>query len=140
MTVRSEVAGTGLFLAERRVEALLIGEARRRVVTRMFGIPGNEQSLFVTVILAGSAATALGGLVARPGRPSGGDVAIACAVLNATIGAITGVSSRAAPLVGGLITFAVVAHAVRPVVAGSARQGRALLHEIRAAYDARYAS
>ena len=39
-----------------------------------------------------------------------------------------------------LITFAVVAHAIRPVMSGSARRGRALLHEVRAAYDLRYAS
>lgn len=140
MTFRSEVAGAGLFIADRRVEALLVGEARRRACTRMFGIPGDQQSMLVTVILAGSAATALGGLVARPlPRPSGGDAAMGGAVLNAALGALVG-TSRAAPLAGGLITFAVVAHALRPVLVGSGRQGRALLHQLRAAYDARYAS
>ena len=141
MAFRNEVAGAGQFFADRRVEALLVGEARRRVVTRMFGIPGEEQSLLVTTILAGSVATAVGGLVARPlPRPSGSVAAIGGAVVNATFGAMAGVSPRTAPVAGGLIAFAVVAHALRPVVAASAREGRALMHDLRAAYDAQYAS
>src|SRR3954454_23665130 len=137
MTLRTEVADAAQFLADRRVEALLLGEARRRAVTRMFGIPGEEQSLLVTMILAGSAATVLGGLVTRPlPRPSRADAAMGGAVLNAAIGVMVG-TSRAAPLVGGVITFAVVAHALRPVMAGSTRRGRALVHELRAAYDTR---
>ena len=140
MAFRNEVAGAGQFVADRRVEALLVGEMRRRVVTRTFGIPRDEQSLLVTIILAGSVATALGGLVARPlPRPSGVDALAGGAVLNAALGAMAG-TSRTAPLAGGLITFAVVAHALRPVMSGSARRGRALLHELRAAYDTRYAS
>jgi hypothetical protein len=140
MTLRNEVAGAGQFLADRRVEALLLGEARRRAVTRMFGIPAQEQSLLVTMILAGSAATVLGGMVARPlPHLSGGDAAIGGAVVNAALGAIAG-TSRTAPVAGGLVTFAVVAHALRPVIAGSTRRGRALAHELRAAYDARYAT
>ena len=139
MTLRNELAGAGEFVIDRRVEALLVREARRRALTRIFGIPGEEQSLLVTIILAGSAATVLGGLLARPlPHPSGDDAAIVGAVVNAGFGAMMG-TSRAAPVAGGLITFAVVAHALRPVVAGSARQGRALLHELRGAYDARYA-
>src|SRR5215208_2545680 len=131
MPFRNELAGAGEFLADRRVEARLLGEARRRAVTRAFGIPGEEQSLLVTMILAGSVATVLGGLAARPlPHLSGADAAF---------GAMVG-TSKAAPVAGGLITFAVVAHALRPVVAGSARRGRAVVHELRAAYDARYAS
>jgi hypothetical protein len=140
MGIREEVGGAGQFVTDRRVEALLVGEARRRAVTRMFGVPGGEQSLLVTLILAGSAATVLGGMVARPlPRLSGADAAIGGAALNAGLGAMVG-ASRTAPLAGGLITFAVVAHAIRPVMSGSARRGRALLHEVRAAYDFRYAS
>jgi hypothetical protein len=141
MTVRNEVAGAGQFLADRRVEALLLGEARRRVFTRMFGIPGEDQSLLVTLILAGSVATAVGGVLPRVFRlPSGGDVVIGGAALNATVGAMAGVTSRTAPLAGGLITLAVVAHALRPAVAASRRESRAVMHRARAAYDARYAS
>ena len=141
MTLRSELAGAGQFYADRRVETLLLGEARRRAVTRMFGVPGEEQSLLVTLILAGSVATALGGLVARPlPRLSGGDAMMGGAVLNVSIGAMAGVSARTAPLAGGLIAFAVVAHALRPVMAASAHQGRALMRDLRATYDARYAN
>ena len=140
MTFRSEVAGAGQFFVDRRVEALLLGEARRRVFTRRFGIPGDKQSLLVTMILAGSAATALGSWLARPlPRPSGVDAAIGGAVLNATFGAMTG-ATRSAPLAGALITFAVVAHALRPVMAGSARKARAVAHRLRMAYDRQYAS
>jgi hypothetical protein len=140
MGIREEVGGARQFVTDRRVEALLVGEARRRAVTRAFEIPGEKQSLLVTLILAGTAATVLGDLVARPlPRLSGGDAAIGGAALNAALGAMVG-TSLAAPLAGGLITFAVVAHAVRPVMSGSARRGRAHLHEVRAAYDLRYAS
>ena len=98
MAFRNEVAGAGRFYADRKVEALLLGEARRRAVTRMFGIPGEEQSLLVTMILAGSAATALGGLLARPlPHPSGTDVAMGGAVVNAAFGAMTG-ATRTAPV------------------------------------------
>ena len=141
MTIRNELAGAGRFYADRKVEALLLGEARRRVVTRMFGIPGEEQSLLVTMLLAGSVATVLGGLVARPvPRPSRGDAVIGGAVLNVSIGALAGVSARTAPLAGGLIAFAVVAHAIRPTMAASADQGRAFMHGLRVTYDARYAN
>lgn len=140
MALRSEIAGAGQFIADRRVEALLLGEARRHAMTRMFGIPADKQSLLVTTILAGSAATALGGVLLRPlPRPSGGDAAIGGAILNAACGAMTG-ATRSAPLAGALITFAVVAHAIRPVVVGSAHEARALAHRLRAAYDRQYAS
>jgi hypothetical protein len=50
VTLRKELAGAGQFVTDRRVESLLVGEARRRAVTRVFGIPTEEQSLLVTVI------------------------------------------------------------------------------------------
>jgi hypothetical protein len=141
MAFRHEVAGAGQFLTDTRVEALLLGEARRRVVTGVFGIPREDQSLLVTMILVGSAATVLRGMAVRPWpRPSRSDAAMGGAVLNATLRGMVGGSSQAMPLAGGLIAFAVVAHALRPVVAGSARQGRAAAHRFRAAYDARYAT
>jgi len=141
MVLRNEVAGAGRFLADRRVEALLLGEARRRAVTRVFGIPGQEQSLLVTMILAGSAATAIGGLVARPvlPHPSGSDMAIGGAVVNTAFGAMTG-ATRTAPLAGVLISFAVIAHALRPVLVGSAHEARTVMHRLRLAYDRQYAS
>lgn len=42
MGIREEVGGARQFVTDRRVEALLVGEARRRAVTRAFGIPGDD--------------------------------------------------------------------------------------------------
>ncbi|MGZ8458577.1 MAG: hypothetical protein ACXWZ4_18365, partial [Gemmatirosa sp.] len=53
------------------VRSLLSGEARRRAVTRVFGVPADEQSLLVTMILLGAVGTVARGLAPRQfPRPS----------------------------------------------------------------------
>ena len=54
-------------------------------------------------------------------------------------GVMTG-ATKTAPLTGALITFAVIAHALRPLTIGSAREARALTHRLRMAYDRQYAT
>ena len=46
--------------------------------------------------------------------------------------------SRTMPVAGGLIAFALVSHSLRPAVAGSVREVRALAREVRASFGARY--
>jgi hypothetical protein len=136
---RDEFGVARLLFVDVRVRSLLMAEARRRVVTRVFGVPRDEQSFLVTMILIGAVATVLRGFAARPWpRPSGADAAIGGSLLNATLRGIAGAPARNMPLAGALIAFAVLSHSLRPAVAGSAREVRALAREVRAAFGARY--
>ena len=137
---RDEVGGAKLLFVDVRTRSLLAGEARRRGVTRVFGVPRADQSLLVTVVLIGAVGTVVRGFAAalpRP-RPSGADAAIGGSLLNATFRGIAGAPSGNMPLAGGLIAFAVLSHLLRPAVAGSARTAHAVAHEVRTVFGARY--
>src|SRR3954454_11963637 len=74
---RGDVHGTSLLYVDMRARSLLMAEARRGVVTRMFGVPRADQSFLATMILFGAAATVLRGLAPRPWpRPTGADAKI----------------------------------------------------------------
>ena len=134
-----EVGGAKLLFVDVKVRSLLMGEARRRVVTRVFGVPRDDQSFLVTMILIGAVARVLRDFAALPRpRPSGADAAIGGALLNATLRGIAGAPSRNMPLTGALIAFAVLSRGLRPAVARSAREVRSLEREVRAAVGGRY--
>jgi hypothetical protein len=134
-----EVHGASLLFVDMRVRSLVMGEARRGVVTRVFGVPRDDQSFLATMILFGAAATVLRGLAPGPWpRPTGADAKIGGSMLNAAFRGIAGAPSRTMPLAGALIAFALVSHSLRPAVAGSAREVRALAREVRASFGARY--
>jgi hypothetical protein len=136
---RDEVGGAKLLFVDVRVRSHLMGEARRLVVTRVFGVPREDQSFLVTMILIGAAGTVLRGFAARPWpHPSGADAAIGGSLLNATFRGIAGAPSQTIPLAGALIAFAVLSRSLRPAVAGSAREVRALARQARAAFGDRY--
>jgi hypothetical protein len=123
-----------------RVRSLLLGEARKRAVTRAFGTAHGDQSYLVTAILLGAAATAVRDLAPRPfPRPSRTGAAIGGSVVNAALRGIAGEPSRTVPLAGALIAFGLLSHSLRPAIAGSAREVRGLTRELRAAFGARYA-
>ena len=127
------------FFVDARVVSLFLAEGRRRAVTRVFGLPRDEQSVLVTLILAGAAATVLREVIPRPRSPlTRKNAAIGGSVLNAALDGIGGAPSRDIPLAGALIGLALVAHSLRPIVAGSVREVRALERGARAA--ARYLS
>jgi hypothetical protein len=129
---------TALFV-DVRVRSLLMGEARKRVVTGALGIPRGDQSFLVRMILIGAVATVLRDLAPRPWpSPSGADAAIGGSVLNATLRGIAGAPSRNMPIAGALIAFGLLSRSLRPAVAGSAREVHALAREVRAAFGARY--
>jgi hypothetical protein len=120
------------------VRSLLAGEARRRAVTRLFGIPAEDQSLLVTVIVLGAAGTVVRGFVPRLPRPSGTHAAMGGTLLSTTLRGIAGPPSATVPLAGGLIALALVSHSLRPTVAGAVHEVRALAHAIGSAFGARY--
>jgi hypothetical protein len=130
--------GTVLFV-DVRVRSLLMGEARKRVVTGAFGIPRGDQSVLVRMILIGAVATVLRDLAPRPWpRLSGADAAIGGSLLNATLRGIAGTPSRSMPIAGALIAFGLLSRSLRPAVVGSAREVRALARDVRSAFSARY--
>ncbi len=122
-----------------RVGAMLLGEARRRMLTRVFGVPGDEQSFVVTVALLGAGGAVLAGLVPHPSlHVSRADAAMGGELVNATLRGVAGTPSQAMPLAGALIAFAVVGHALRPAVAGTVHDIEAFTHRMRSAFTARY--
>jgi hypothetical protein len=122
-----------------RVRSLLMGEARRHAVRRVFGVRSDDQSFLVTMILLGAAGSVVRGFAPRPWpRLSGAHAAVGGSVLNVMLRGIAGAPSRNVPLAGGLIAFALLSHSLRPAVAGSAREVQALAHEVRSAFGARY--
>jgi hypothetical protein len=133
------VRGTSPLYVDMRVGSLLVAEARRGVVTRMFGVPREDQSVLATMILFAAAATVLRNLTPRPWpRATGADANIGGALVNAAFRGIAGAPSQTVPLAGAVIAAAVLSNSLRPAVAGSAREVRALGREVRAAFGARY--
>jgi hypothetical protein len=134
-----EASVARMLFVDVRVPSLQLGETRRRVVTRVFGVPPADQSVLATMILLGAAGSVVRGFAARPWpRPSGAHAAVGGTLLNTMLRGIAGAPSRNVPLASGLIAFALLADSLRPAVAGSAREVRSLAHEFRSAFGARY--
>jgi hypothetical protein len=133
------VGGARLLLVDVGVRSLLMGEGRQRALTRVFGVPREDQSFLATVILIGAGATVLRGFAPRRPRVSGADAAMGGSVLSAALRSAAGAPSRNIPLAGALIAVGVLSHSLRPAIAGSAREVRALAREVRVALGARYA-
>ena len=122
-----------------RVWSLLLGEARRRALTRTFGVPGDEQSFVVTVLLLGAGGAVLAGLVPHPSlHATRADAAIGGALVNASLRGVAGAPAQAMPLAGALIAFAIVGHAIRPTVAEAIHDAQAFKQRVRAALVNRY--
>jgi hypothetical protein len=113
-----------------RVGSLLLHEARRVVVTRMFGVPVEKQTFLVTMALLGGATTVLLSLVPRVALPSSTEVEMGGAVINTALLGLAGPPAAAIPLAGGLIGFAVLAHSLRPAVAASVHAVRGVAHAV----------
>jgi hypothetical protein len=134
------LGGAGLLFVDSRLRSLLIAEARRRVITRAFGTPRAEQSLLVTLILIGAAAGVLRDAV--PGswpRPPRGGVVTGGTLLNTALRSVAGAPAQGMPLAGALIAIALLSRSLRPAVAGSAGEVRAMARAMGAAFGARYA-
>ena len=122
-----------------RVWSMLMGEARRRALTRVFGVPGDEQSLLVTLALVGAGAAVLRGLVPHPSlHPSGADAAIGGSLVNVALRGVAGTPSQAMPAAGALIALGVIGHALRPAIAETIHDVQAFTHRAHSAFTARY--
>jgi hypothetical protein len=123
------------FVVDMRVAALLAGHVRRRVVTRVFGLPPEDQTFLVSLAVLGGAAGVLAGFASRPlPRPSGTDLVIGGALVNTGLRGIAGPPSAGVPLAGVLIAFALLSHGIRPTLARSAHGIGQLEHDARTAF------
>jgi hypothetical protein len=105
----------------------------------VFGTRAEDQSALATLILLGAGAAVLHDLLPRPWpHPSRRDAVIGGSLMNASLRGLAGPPSNAMPLAGGLIAIAILSHALRPTLVGSAREVRALTRHVRAAFGARY--
>lgn len=135
----ADVNGARLLFVDMRVRSLMLRHARQGAVTRAFGVPRADQSLLATMVLIGAAAAVLRDLTPRPWpHATGADARIGASLVNVAFRGMAGAPSRGMPLAGGLIAFALLSHSIRPAVAGSAREMRALTAELKAAFGARY--
>jgi hypothetical protein len=132
------IGGARLLAADIRYRSLLMRHARQGALTRVFGVSAEDQSFLVTLLLAGAAGTAVRGFLPRWPHVSGADAEIGGSLLNATFRGIAGGPSGSMPIAGALMAFALLAHAFRPAVAGSAHEVRVVTHHFRQAFGARY--
>jgi hypothetical protein len=132
-----DVGGARLLVSDARVALLLLDEARYRVVRRLFGV-SRDQSWLVTLIALALIAEAANAkwdeMVRGPGGPTRADVALGAAVVRELLAGIAGPSSRDTPLVGTLVSIAVLGALVRPAVHGI----RASSHRVRHSFNHRY--
>jgi hypothetical protein len=130
-----------LLASDARVAYLLLNEARRRGVARYFGVSGND-SVLVTLVLAGLAARAIHGRTMRtlraPAAPGLGDSMLGLATLRELVHGIVGQPYPDSPMLGALVVTAFVGAAVVPVVKGTTRGIEALSRRIRLDFDHRY--
>ena len=114
---------------------LLLSEARRRIVMRVYGV-SREDSNWVTVFAAGSTAGGLHARAARvlrvPRRPSLAATAVGAGALKETAHGIAGDWSRTTPYFGGLVALAVSDKSFGPMLRSSFRRVRRSFRSVRA--------
>lgn len=135
-------SGGSRLLSEDVVTAfLLAGEARRRLVARMFGLPIDQTGL-VTLIGVGILVRAIHDEPVRvfkaPGVPAAGDAAIGFSLVREAGHLIAGEASRDTPLLVPLVAFAVFGTVVRPVLRLSFRDVKKGSHNTSVMFDRRY--
>ena len=71
-------------------------------------------------------------------RPSRFHAAVGGTALNTAVHGMAGAPSATVPFAGGLIAFALVAHSLRPTVAGAIHEVRTFAHGVGSAFGVRY--
>ena len=119
-----------------RIGLMLADNAWELSVERLFGIPREEQSSLVKLLLTGAVLSAAAASVPRPKliRPTGADTMMGGSVALVATGGLAGATAGAAPLAGAVIGAALVGHAVRSVAIGSSRRVRVMTHGLSERY------
>ena len=119
-----------------RIGLMVADHAWETSVERLFGIPREEQSSLVKLLLTGAVVSAAAASVPRP-KPlhltradtmMGGSVAVVAA------GGLAGATAAAAPVAGAVIGVALAGHAVRSVAISSSRRARVMTHGLHERY------
>ena len=133
--------GARLLVADLRVVYLLLNHARGKVITRLFGVSGPGSGL-VTILALGLAAETVQREVRRaltaPGTPELGATALGASVLSESARLVAGPGVGEFPLFGPLILFALVGHALRPVLRSTVHGARSSAHRAHTGLDHRY--
>ena len=133
--------GARLLVADMRVVYMLLNRARAGAVAKAFGISGPGSGL-VTIIALGLAAETAHRKVHRiltaPGAPELGEAALGASVLTESVRWIAGPGTGDFPLFGPLILFALVGHALRPVLRSTVHGARSSVHRAHTGFDHRY--
>jgi hypothetical protein len=135
------LGGARLLVADMRVVYLLLNQGRARAITRLFGISGPGSGLVTILALALAAQTAqrkIARVLNAPGAPELGPTALGAAVLSESARWVSGPGVGEFPLFGPLILFALVGHAMRPVLRSTVHGARTSAHRAHAGLDHRY--
>jgi hypothetical protein len=133
--------GARLLVADMRVVFLLLNHARGRVITRLFWVSGPGSGLVTILALALAAQTAqrkVARALAAPGAPELGPTALGAAVLSESARRIAGPGVGEFPFFGPLILFALVGHALRPVLRSTVHGARTSARRAHTGLDHRY--
>jgi hypothetical protein len=136
-----DVGGARLLLSDVRVALLLLDEARYRIVHGLFGVERDQSwplTLIALAVLVQATHEKSDQVFKGPGGPTRSDVALGAAALREPVAWILGPSLRDTPLVGTLVTIAVVGAVVRPVLSRAAHRMRTSSHDARLSFNHRY--
>jgi hypothetical protein len=131
--------GARLLAADARVVSLLIDDARRRAMQRLYGIPKDQPSGVETLMTL----AVLGGALrsrapSRPSKPSLSDSTWGFGVLREVGYGVAGPWARETPGFGALIAFALVGAGTRVVVRKSVQGIKGVSHEAYGEFHHRY--
>jgi hypothetical protein len=129
-----EVGGARLLVSDVRFALLVLDEARYRVVNRLFGVERDQSwpgTLIALAVLAQAAHEKSDQMLKGPGGPTRTDMAFGAVGLRELLAGIYGPPSRDTPLVGSLVTIAVLGALARPGLSRAAHHIRTSSHHIR---------
>jgi hypothetical protein len=119
-----------------RVASMVTGQASGFAVTRVFGLPKEDQTVLVKLLLGGTAVAAVGGIVGELPviRPTANGLLTAGGVLDTGFRTLVGAQSGSTPAFGALVGLALTAVTVRAVLARSSRDAAAMAHAVTERY------
>lgn len=136
-----EFGDSRLLVSDLRVGFLLLNNVRLRAIARLFGVGPEQANLLTFVIalwLAQGAQLQVKRLSKPPPLPSAGDGLLVGGSVQELVGWLAGPPTRDTPVLGVLLTLAVVCGTAGPVALKSVRAARAGSYRASHAFHHRY--